>query len=62
MRITHVDTNEIDYKNPKLLRRFLTETGKIMPGRITGLKPSQQRKLAKEIKKGREMGLLPYGG
>lgn len=62
MRNPNIDISEIDYKNPKILRRFTTETGKIMPARMTGLPPRLQRKAAKEIKKGRIMGLLSYGG
>jgi small subunit ribosomal protein S18 len=50
----------IDYKNATLLRNFLTERGKILPSRISGVCTKHQRSLAHEIKKGRVMALLPY--
>lgn len=58
-----VNKNEatmIDYKNIKFLRNFLTERGKILPSRISGLSCSQQRELACMIKKARTMALLPF--
>ena len=51
---------QIDYKNPTFLRQFLTERGKILPARISGNSCLFQRLLAREIKKSRIMGLLPY--
>ncbi len=51
----------IDYKQPEILRRFLTESGKILPRRITGTSAKNQRKLVREIKKARYLGLLPMG-
>lgn len=51
---------EIDYKNVNLLRRFITEKGKIRNRRITGLSKQQQAAVAREIKRAREMALLPY--
>lgn len=50
-----------DYKNAELLRRFLSETGKILPRRRTGLNAQQQRKLSRTIKRARMLGLLPFG-
>ena len=50
----------IDYKEPKTLRLFLTETGKIIPRRISGIGAAQQRKLAVAIKRARHLALLPY--
>ena len=50
----------IDYKDPRMLRRFLTDTGKILPRRLTGLKASNQRLVAKAIKRARMVGLLPF--
>ena len=43
----------IDYKQPEILRRFLTESGKILPRRITGTSAKNQRKLVREIKRAR---------
>lgn len=51
---------KIDYKDPDLLRRFITERGKILPRRITGTCAKHQRKLALEIKRSRALALLPY--
>jgi small subunit ribosomal protein S18 len=51
---------EIDYKNLDLLRQYVTETGKIVPSRITGATASQQRLLAQEVKRARYLALLPY--
>lgn len=50
----------IDYKDEKLLRRFITERGKIVPRRISGTTAKNQRKLATAIKRARHMGLLPF--
>ncbi|MBN2539199.1 MAG: 30S ribosomal protein S18 [Deltaproteobacteria bacterium] len=56
-----VDSNvKIDYKNPAVLRGFLTERGKIMPRRITGTCARHQRALAMAIKRARTLALLPY--
>jgi small subunit ribosomal protein S18 len=51
---------EIDYKNLDLLKQYITETGKIVPARITGASASQQRQLAQEVKRARYLALLPY--
>lgn len=51
----------IDYKHPDVLRRFLTESGKILPRRITGTSAKNQRRLVREIKRARYIGLLPMG-
>jgi len=50
----------IDYKDATLLRRFLSDRGKIRSRRITGLTPQQQREVARAIRNAREMALLPY--
>ncbi len=50
----------IDYKDPKLLKHFITERGKIMPRRMTGTCANHQRKLREEIKKARQAALLPF--
>ncbi len=51
---------KIDYKDAKLLQRFISERGKIVPARITAVSASKQRLLAKAIKRARYMALLPY--
>ena len=51
---------EIDYKDVHLLKKFITENGKIVPSRITGTKARFQRMLALAIKRARFLGLLPY--
>ena len=50
----------IDYKNVQLLKRYTSDTGKILPRRITMATAKQQRKIAKAIKTARHMALLPY--
>ena len=50
----------IDYKNFKFLRKYITETGKIVPSRITGVKNIYQHMLAREIKYARFLALIPY--
>ncbi len=54
------DGREIDYKDLELLRQYVTETGKIVPSRITGASARNQRLLAKEVKRARYLALLPY--
>ena len=51
---------EIDYKDVKLLRRFITEHGKIMPRRVTGTSSKMHRKLIRAIKRARNIALMPY--
>lgn len=51
---------KIDYKDTKLLSRFLTEKGKIMPSRITNVSSKNQKKLSKAIKRARFLGLISY--
>jgi small subunit ribosomal protein S18 len=50
----------IDYKDTALLRRFISDRGKIRTRRVTGLTVQQQREMARAIKNAREMALLPY--
>ncbi|WP_259780192.1 30S ribosomal protein S18 [Aestuariispira ectoiniformans] len=50
----------IDYKDVKLLQRFMSERGKIVPSRITAVSNKKQRALARAIKRARFLGLLPY--
>jgi small subunit ribosomal protein S18 len=51
---------EIDYKDLETLKDFITETGKIIPSRITGTSAKYQRQLARAIKYARYLALLPY--
>ena len=51
---------KINYKEYKFLRKFITEQGKIIPGYVTGVSAKYQRRLAQEIKKARNIALLPY--
>lgn len=51
---------EIDYKNIDLLNRYITERGKIMASRITGISLKKQRKLSKAIKRARNLALLSF--
>jgi small subunit ribosomal protein S18 len=50
----------VDYKDDKLLSRFLTERGKILPRRLSGVSARHQRQLAVAIKRARYLALLPY--
>jgi len=50
----------IDYKDVRLLSRFISERGKIVPSRITAVSAKKQRELAQAIKRARNLGLLPY--
>lgn len=51
---------KIDYKDVKLLSRFISERGKIVPARITAVSTKKQRELATAIKRARFLALLPY--
>ena len=59
-RVLADTTLVIDYKDPQLLKYFITERGKIVPRRISGLCAKNQRKVAKAIKRARKIALLPY--
>jgi small subunit ribosomal protein S18 len=50
----------IDYKDTRLLQRFISERGKIVPSRITAVSNKKQRELSRAIKRARFLGLLPY--
>ncbi|MBA3814132.1 MAG: 30S ribosomal protein S18 [Alphaproteobacteria bacterium] len=54
------DAIQIDYKDVKLLQKFTTERGKIMPSRITAVSQKKQRELAQAIKRARFIALMPY--
>lgn len=51
---------KIDYKDIRLMSRYISERGKIVPSRITAVSAKKQRELAKAIKRARFLGLLPY--
>jgi small subunit ribosomal protein S18 len=59
-RFTAEGVVEIDYKDIEVLKQSVSETGKIVPSRITGTKARYQRQLAKAIKRARYLALLPY--
>ena len=59
-RFTAEDVVEINYKDLNLLRQYVTETGKIVPSRITGTKARYQRQLATAVQHARFLALLPY--
>ena len=59
-RFTAEDVKEIDYKDLNTLKAYVSETGKIVPSRITGTKAKYQRQLSTAIKRARFLALLPY--
>ncbi len=59
-RFTAEGIKEIDYKDLDLLKQYITETGKIVPSRITGTSAKYQRQLALAVKRARYLALLPY--
>ncbi|MDR9467707.1 30S ribosomal protein S18 [Marinospirillum sp.] len=59
-RFTAEGIKQIDYKDLELLKGYVTETGKIVPSRITGTKAKYQRQLSTAIKRARYLALLPF--
>lgn len=59
-KFTADGVSEIDYKDIQTLKSYITETGKIVPSRITGTKAKYQRQLATAVKRARYVALLPY--
>jgi small subunit ribosomal protein S18 len=59
-RFTAEGIKEIDYKDVNLLKQNITESGKIVPSRITGTKAKYQRQLATAVKRARYLALIPY--
>ena len=59
-RFTAEETKEIDYKDLAVLKQYVSETGKIVPSRITGTRARYQRQLSTAIKRARFLSLLPY--
>ena len=61
-KYTRITSEEVDYKDLNLLRRFLSDKGKTRGRRVTGLSRKHQRQLAVSVKRAREIALLPYVG
>lgn len=59
-RFTAEGVTEIDYKDIETLKNYVTETGKVVPSRITGTNARYQRQLSRAIKRARYLALLPY--
>ncbi|MDO4613692.1 MAG: 30S ribosomal protein S18 [Actinomycetaceae bacterium] len=55
-----VSVDKIDYKDTALLRKFISDRGKIRARRVTGVSVQQQRQIARAVKNAREVALLPY--
>lgn len=58
--LSHEDSPEIDYKNVKLLTKFVSERGRILPSRITAVSSKKQRELKKAIRRARLLALMPF--
>jgi small subunit ribosomal protein S18 len=58
--LSEPDSPPIDYKNVKLLQKYISERGKMIPSRITSVSAKKQRELSIAIKRARFLGLLPY--
>jgi small subunit ribosomal protein S18 len=58
--VCEMGTRQLDYKDDRTLSRFMTERGKILPSRLTGMCARHQRQLATAIKKARFLALVPY--
>ena len=59
-RFTADKVEQVDYKDLATLKQYITETGKIVPSRITGTRPFYQRQLQLAVKRARFLALLPY--
>lgn len=59
-KVKRVINDYIDYKDSKQLQKFITDQGKIIPRRITGLSAKQHRELVRAIKRARQIAILPY--
>jgi small subunit ribosomal protein S18 len=61
-KYTRINSETIDYKDLMLLRRFISDRGKVRSRRVTGLSRQHQRELALAVKRARELAMLPYVG
>ena len=61
-KYTRINSETVDYKDLALLRRFISDRGKVRSRRVTGLSRQHQRELALAVKRARELALLPYVG
>jgi small subunit ribosomal protein S18 len=61
-KYTRINAESIDYKDLNLLRRFISDRGKVRSRRVTGLSRQHQRELALAVKRARELAMLPYVG
>ncbi|MAT59986.1 MAG: 30S ribosomal protein S18 [Melioribacteraceae bacterium] len=59
-KVKRVIDDYIDYKDSKKLQKFVTDQGKIIPRRITGLSAKQHRELVRAIKRARQIAIMPY--
>ena len=59
-KFTAEGVEQIDYKDIEVLKKYITETGKIIPARMTGTSAKYQRQLNKAVKRARHLALLPY--
>lgn len=59
-RFTQAGVKRIDYKDIELLKEFITDNGKIVPCRVTGIRPYYQRQINRAVKRARFLSLLPY--
>ena len=58
--MTESSNKNFNYKNVDLLKKYITETGKIIPARMTGTSAKYQRQLNKAVKRARHLSLIPY--
>jgi small subunit ribosomal protein S18 len=61
-KYTRINVDEIDYKDLAILRRFISDKGKLRSRRVTGLSRLHQKQLALAVRRAREIALLPYVG
>jgi len=59
-RCAMCDNKTVDYKDVPIIKKYINEKGKILPRRVTGTCPKHQRHVAREVKRARFMGLIPF--